>query len=127
VLTTRIIPGLDGLDGSDGRVVEGVPCVALRDADDAVAVVENYDAPSTDELSFFDLTTSYECRGTLLDIVRHRHRIDEGLSTGGADGALCASIFRDDTLIVAVAKTYLAKRGLTVRPAPRTLQPREMS
>jgi len=53
--------------------------------------------------------------------------IYEGLSAGGADGALCASIFHDGTFTVADAKNYLAKRGLTVRPAPRTLQPREMS
>ena len=44
--------------------------------------------------------------------------IYEGLSEGGADGALCASIFHDGTFTVADAKTYLAERGITVRPAP---------
>lgn len=53
--------------------------------------------------------------------------IYEGLSEGGADGALCASIFHDGTYTIADAKTYLASRGLTVRPAPCTQQPREMS
>jgi cyclase len=53
--------------------------------------------------------------------------IYEGLSAGGADGALCASIFHDGTFTVADAKNYLAERGLTVRPASRTHQPREMS
>ncbi|HRI72528.1 MAG TPA: HisA/HisF-related TIM barrel protein, partial [Polyangium sp.] len=53
--------------------------------------------------------------------------IYEGLSEGGADGALCASIFHDGTYTIADVKAYLEKRGLTVRPAPCTLQPREMS
>jgi imidazole glycerol-phosphate synthase subunit HisF len=53
--------------------------------------------------------------------------IYEGLSAGGADGALCASIFHDGTFTVGETKTYLAARGLTVRPAPCTQQPREMS
>lgn len=44
--------------------------------------------------------------------------IYEGLSEGGADGALCASIFHDGTFTVANAKTYLAQRGIPVRPAP---------
>lgn len=53
--------------------------------------------------------------------------IHEGLSEGGADGALCASIFHDGTFTVSEVKAYLAARGLTVRPAPCTQQPREMS
>ena len=53
--------------------------------------------------------------------------IYEGLSEGGADGALCASIFHDGTFTIADAKAYLAERGLTIRPAPCTQQPREMS
>ncbi|MBK9258276.1 MAG: imidazole glycerol phosphate synthase subunit HisF [Polyangiaceae bacterium] len=53
--------------------------------------------------------------------------IYEGLSAGGADGALCASIFHDGTFTVADAKFYLAERGLTVRPAPRTQHTRAMS
>jgi imidazole glycerol-phosphate synthase subunit HisF len=53
--------------------------------------------------------------------------IYEGLSEGHADGALCASIFHDGTFTVADTKTYLAERGIAVRPAPRTLHTREKS
>jgi imidazole glycerol-phosphate synthase subunit HisF len=53
--------------------------------------------------------------------------IHEGLSEGGADGALCASIFHDGTFTVGEVKAYLTTRGLTVRAAPCQQQPREMS
>ncbi|MDI1450279.1 imidazole glycerol phosphate synthase subunit HisF [Polyangium sp. 6x1] len=39
----------------------------------------------------------------------------EGLVAGGADAALCASIFHDGTYSVAEAKAYLAGRGVPVR------------
>jgi cyclase len=39
----------------------------------------------------------------------------EGLVSGGADAALCASIFHDGTYTVAEAKAYLAGRGVAVR------------
>jgi len=39
----------------------------------------------------------------------------EGLVVGGADAALCASIFHDGTYSVAEAKAYLAGRGVPVR------------
>lgn len=39
----------------------------------------------------------------------------EGLVLGGADAALCASIFHDGTFTVAEAKAYLAGRGVPVR------------
>ncbi|MDI1434505.1 imidazole glycerol phosphate synthase subunit HisF [Polyangium sorediatum] len=39
----------------------------------------------------------------------------EGLVEGGADAALCASIFHDGTYSVAEAKAYLAGRGVPVR------------
>nr|WP_153823979.1 imidazole glycerol phosphate synthase subunit HisF [Polyangium spumosum] len=41
----------------------------------------------------------------------------EGLVVGGADAALCASIFHDGTHTVAEAKAYLAGRGVPVRMA----------
>ncbi len=41
----------------------------------------------------------------------------EGLVAGGADAALCASIFHDGTFTVAEAKAYLASRGVPVRLA----------
>ena len=39
----------------------------------------------------------------------------EGLVEGGADAALCASIFHDGTFTVGQAKAYLAARGVAVR------------
>lgn len=42
----------------------------------------------------------------------------EGLSEGGADAALAASIFHDGQHTLAEAKAYLAARGLPIRPAP---------
>jgi cyclase len=41
----------------------------------------------------------------------------EGLVEGGADAALCASIFHDGTFTIAEAKDYLAQRGVPVRRA----------
>jgi cyclase len=39
----------------------------------------------------------------------------EGLEEGGADAALCASIFHDGTYSIAEAKAYLARAGVPVR------------
>ncbi|MBL8716853.1 MAG: imidazole glycerol phosphate synthase subunit HisF [Myxococcales bacterium] len=41
----------------------------------------------------------------------------EGLTTGGADAALAASIFHDGQHTIGEAKRYLAERGVPVRPA----------
>ena len=46
----------------------------------------------------------------------------EGLSIGGADAVLAASIFHFGTHSVSEAKTFLAARGVTVRP-PRFADP----
>jgi cyclase len=40
----------------------------------------------------------------------------EGLTTGGADAALAASIFHDGHYTVAEVKKYLLSRGVCVRP-----------
>jgi imidazole glycerol-phosphate synthase subunit HisF len=44
--------------------------------------------------------------------------VREGLTTGGADAALAASIFHDGTYTVGAVKEYLAARGVPVRSAP---------
>jgi cyclase len=67
VITKRIIPCLDVMDG---RVVKGVNFVGLRDAGDPVEIATRYDAESADELTFLDITASHEKRPILLDVVR---------------------------------------------------------
>jgi cyclase len=68
MLTKRIIPCLDVLDG---RVVKGVNFVNLRDAGDPVEQATIYDREGADELVFLDITASHENRNTTLDMVRH--------------------------------------------------------
>lgn len=67
MLTKRIIPCLDVLDG---RVVKGVNFVNLRDAGDPVEQAAVYDREGADELVFLDITASHENRNTTLDMVR---------------------------------------------------------
>ena len=67
MLSKRIIPCLDV---KDGRVVKGVHFVELRDAGDPVEIAQRYDAEGGDELTFLDITASYERRKIILDVVR---------------------------------------------------------
>lgn len=67
MLTRRIIPCLDV---KDGRVVKGVNYVNLRDAGDPVELAAHYNAEGADELTFLDITASYERRKTMLDVVQ---------------------------------------------------------
>ena len=57
MLSRRIIPCLD-ID--HGRVVKGVQFVALRDAGDPVEVAKRYNDEGADELTFLDISASYE-------------------------------------------------------------------
>jgi imidazole glycerol-phosphate synthase subunit HisF len=66
MLTRRIIPCLDV---TAGRVVKGVSFVNLRDAGDPVELAAYYNAEGADELTFLDITASYEQRKTMLDVV----------------------------------------------------------
>ncbi len=66
MLSKRIIPCLD-ID--HGRVVKGVQFVALRDAGDPVEVAKRYNDEGADELTFLDISASYEQRGTLAEVV----------------------------------------------------------
>ncbi len=67
MLTKRIIPCLDVLKG---RVVKGVSFVNLRDAGDPVELAAYYNQEGADEITFLDITASYENRATMLDVVR---------------------------------------------------------
>jgi cyclase len=81
MLTKRIIPCLDV---KDGRVVKGVNFVGLRDAGDPVEVAERYDAEGADELTFLDITASYERRKIILDVVaRTAETVFMPLTVGG--------------------------------------------
>ncbi|MBN2679092.1 MAG: imidazole glycerol phosphate synthase subunit HisF [Acidithiobacillaceae bacterium] len=66
MLAKRIIPWPD-ID--HGLVVKGVQFVALRDAGDPVEVARRYNDEGADELTFLDISASYEQRGTLADVV----------------------------------------------------------
>jgi cyclase len=63
VLTRRVIPCLDVLDG---RVVKGVQFVDLRDAGDPVELAARYDREGADELVFLDITASHERRDIIV-------------------------------------------------------------
>src|SRR5438105_15239780 len=62
----RVIPCLDV---KDGRVVNGINSVNLRDAGDPVEAAIAYDAAGADELCFLDITASHENRDTIYDVV----------------------------------------------------------
>ncbi len=67
MLTKRIIPCLDV---KAGRVVKGVKFLNLRDAGDPVEIAKIYDQQGADELTFLDITASYEKREIMIDVVR---------------------------------------------------------
>lgn len=67
MLTKRIIPCLDVMEG---RVVKGVSFLNLRDAGDPVELAAYYNREGADEITFLDITASYEGRATMLDVVR---------------------------------------------------------
>src|SRR4030066_1511123 len=67
MLAKRIIPCLDV---KCGRVVKGTQFVDLKDAGDPVKNAKVYDEQGADEISFLDITASYEERDILIDIVR---------------------------------------------------------
>jgi cyclase len=73
----------------DGRVVKGVHFVNLRDAGDPVECAVAYDAQGADELTFLDITASYEDRDIMLEVVaRTADRVFMPLTVGGGLRAL---------------------------------------
>ncbi|MGA1840623.1 MAG: imidazole glycerol phosphate synthase subunit HisF [bacterium] len=67
MLAKRIIPCLDI---KAGRVVKGVRFLELRDAGDPVEVADAYNREGADEVTFLDITASYEKRAILLNVVK---------------------------------------------------------
>ena len=91
MLTKRIIPCLDV---KDGRVVKGVNFVNLRDAGDPVEIAAAYEKEGADELTFLDITASYEKRDIILAIVaRTAERVFMPLTVGG--GVRCLDDIRN--------------------------------
>jgi cyclase len=80
-LTRRLIVCLDV---RDGRVVKGVNFEGLRDVGDPVALAERYEAEGADEITFLDISATYEARATLLDLARRTaERLFIPLTIGG--------------------------------------------
>src|SRR5699024_11757473 len=67
-LAVRVIPCLDV---HDGRVVKGVNFTRLRDAGDPVELAAAYDAAGADEVTFLDISASFEGRETTREVVGH--------------------------------------------------------
>ena len=65
-LAKRIIPCLDV---DNGRVVKGVKFVDIRDAGDPVEVARRYDREGADEITFLDITATYDNRDTIVHVV----------------------------------------------------------
>ena len=80
-LAKRIIPCLDV---DKGRVVKGVQFLDIRDAGDPVEVAKRYDQQGADEITFLDITASYEGRDTTLKTVeRMASEVFVPLTVGG--------------------------------------------
>ena len=67
MLAKRIIPCLDV---KDGRVVKGIKFVNFRDAGNPIELAKYYNEQGADELSFLDITASYENRKIIIDIIK---------------------------------------------------------
>ena len=67
MLAKRIIPCLDI---KSGRVVKGVRFLDLQDAGDPVEVADAYNHEGADEVTFLDITASYEKRAILINVVK---------------------------------------------------------
>ena len=81
MLTKRIIPCLDV---KDGRVVKGINFANFKDAGDPVELAKYYNEQGADELSFLDITASYENRKIILDIIKKAAKeVFIPLSVGG--------------------------------------------
>jgi cyclase len=85
-VAVRVIPCLD-VDG--GRVVKGINFRELRDAGDPVELATAYDAEGADELTFLDISASFEGRATTMEIVsRTAEQVFIPLTVGGGVGSV---------------------------------------
>jgi cyclase len=109
-LAVRVIPCLD-VDA--GRVVKGVHFRDLRDAGDPVELARTYDAEGADELTFLDISASYEGRATTMEIVsRTAEQVFIPLTVGGG----VSSVDDVDRLLRAGADKVAVNTAATKRP-----------
>jgi len=81
MLAKRIIVCMD-VDA--GRVVKGIKFVDIKDAGDPVELAKYYNEQGADELSFLDITASYEDRKIIIDIIKKAAKeVFIPLSVGG--------------------------------------------
>ena len=81
MLAKRIIPCLDV---RDGRVVQGVNFVNIRDAGDPVELAKYYSDQGADEIVFLDITATSDARDTVADVVeRTAAQVFVPLTVGG--------------------------------------------
>lgn len=81
MLAKRIIPCLDV---KDGRVVKGIRFLNLQDAGDPVEIAKHYSVEGADEITFLDITASFEERKTMIDVVeRTAGEVFVPLTVGG--------------------------------------------
>jgi cyclase len=109
-LAVRVIPCLD-VDA--GRVVKGVNFAGLRDAGDPVELARRYDAEGADELTFLDISASYEGRATTLEIVSATaEQVFIPLTVGGG----ISDVGQVDTLLRAGADKVAVNTAAIRRP-----------
>jgi cyclase len=109
-LAVRVIPCLD-VDA--GRVVKGVNFEHLRDAGDPVELARRYDAEGADELTFLDISASFEGRATTMEIVsRTAEEVFIPLAVGGG----VSSVADVDRLLRAGADKVVVNTAAIQRP-----------
>ena len=110
-LAVRVIPCLD-VDA--GRVVKGIRFQQLRDAGDPVELARAYDAEGADELTFLDISASYEGRATTMEVVsRCAEQVFIPLTVGGG----VTSVEDVDRLLRAGADKVAVNTAAIRRPA----------
>jgi len=119
----RIIPCLDV---HEGRVVNGVNFVNLRDAGDPVELARFYDAEGADELVFLDITATHEERPVMLEVAaRTAEEVFIPYTVGGgmrsADDIRAMTLFLAGTAGLSVVAGYGAYSLGWVRRAPRII------
>jgi len=109
-VAVRVIPCLDV---EAGRVVKGVNFEHLRDAGDPVELARRYDAEGADELTFLDISASYEGRATTMEIVsRTAEEVFIPLTVGGG----VSSVDDVDRLLRAGADKVSVNTAALTRP-----------
>ncbi|MCW2792938.1 MAG: imidazole glycerol phosphate synthase subunit hisF [Nocardioides sp.] len=110
-VAVRVIPCLDV---DTGRVVKGINFLDLRDAGDPVELARIYDAEGADELTFLDISASFEGRATTMEIVsRTAEQVFIPLTVGGG----VASVDDVDRLLRAGADKVAVNTAAITRPA----------